>query len=124
MRNFSSKSVGRTFAEILFVDQWGPAGAMGTMTSPHGSMAAAAPMAGGGGGDTGVVKSVSNAGGYSYIEVDRGGKVVWVAAMETPMKPGDKVQWQGGSEMQNFTAKSIGRTFDRIVFASSVAVVR
>lgn len=131
MRNFTSKTIGRTFAEILFVDQWGTAGAMGAaggmgaMASPHGGMgmAAAAPAAGGGG-DGGVVKSVSNAGGYSYIEVERGGAVVWVAAMETPMKPGDRIEWQGGSSMQNFTAKSIGRTFDRIIFASSVAVVR
>lgn len=128
MRNFTSKTIGRTFAEILFVDQWGPAGAMGAMASPHGGMGmgmgGAAPAAGGGGGDRGVVKSVSTAGGYSYIEVDRGGAVVWVAAMETPMKPGDRIEWQGGSSMQNFTAKSIGRTFDRIIFASSVAVVR
>lgn len=138
MRNFTSKTIGRTFSEILFVDQWGPAGAMGAtaaMASPHGGMTAAAPTAsphGGmpaaapmaaGGGERGVVKSVSNAGGYSYIEVDRGGAVVWVAAMETPMKAGDRIEWQGGSSMQNFTAKSIGRTFDRIIFASSVAVV-
>ena len=74
--------------------------------------------------DTGVVKSVSNAGGYSYIEIDRGGKTVWVAAMETPMKAGDKVQWQGGTEMSNFTAKSLGRTFDKITFASGVNVVK
>ena len=72
----------------------------------------------------GIVKSVANAGGYSYIEVDRGGSTVWVAAMQTPMKPGDRIEWQGGSEMRNFTAKSLGRSFDRVVFASAVAVVR
>ena len=43
---------------------------------------------------------------------------------EVPMKAGDKIEWQGGSEMRNFTSKSINRTFDRITFASSVAVVR
>ena len=86
----------------------------------------AAPTGGGGGGgdgDRGVVKSVASAGGYSYIEVERSGSTLWVAAMETPMKPGDKVQWQGGSQMNNFTAKALGRTFERITFASSVAVV-
>jgi hypothetical protein len=73
---------------------------------------------------SGVVKSVANAGGYSYIEVDRGGSTIWVAAMETPMKPGDRIQWQGGSEMRNFNAKSLGRSFDRVVFASAVTVTR
>jgi hypothetical protein len=34
------------------------------------------------------------------------------------------VQWQGASEMRNFTAKSLGRTFDQILFAQSVAVQR
>jgi hypothetical protein len=40
------------------------------------------------------------------------------------MKPGDKVQWQGDTEMSNFTAKSINRTFDKIIFASGVSVVK
>lgn len=126
MRNFTARSLGRSFDEILFVSQWGPAGGAVVATSPHGSFGTAAPMltppGGAGGGDTGTVKSVTNAGGYSYIEVDRGGSTVWVAANEVPMKAGDKVQWQGGSVMSNFTAKSINRTFDRIVFASSVSV--
>jgi hypothetical protein len=49
---------------------------------------------------------------------------VWVAAMETPMKKGDTVRWQGGSEMANFTARSLNRTFDRIIFAQEVTVGR
>lgn len=132
MRNFTARSLNRTFDEILFVSQWGPAGGATVTTSPHGTMGGAAPPmsmtmvppGGAGGGDKGVVKSVVNAGGYSYIEVDRGGATLWVAATEVPMKAGDKIEWQGGSEMRNFTAKSVNRTFDRITFASSVAVVR
>lgn len=136
MRNFTARSLGRTFDEILFVDQWGPAGGAVVATSPHapmaggaaaasphGAMTAVAPGAAGPA-DGGVVRSVSVAGGYSYVEVDRGGTTVWVAAVETPLKAGDRIRWQGGSEMRNFTAKSIGRTFDRIVFASSLDVVR
>lgn len=121
MRNFTAKSLGRSFAEILFVEQWGPAGAMTGSVSPHGGALPAAAATGGG--DSGVVKSVSVAGGYSYIEVDRGGTLLWVAAVETPMKAGDRIRWDGGATMQNFTAKSIGRTFDRIVFANSVSVL-
>lgn len=125
MRNFNAKSLGRSFEEILFVDQWGPPGGKSVATSPHGNFGAApAAAAAPAGGDSGVVKSVVNASGYSYIEVERGGATLWLAAMETPMKPGDKIQWQGGSEMLNFTAKSLGRSFERIIFASSVTVAR
>jgi hypothetical protein len=122
MRNFSAKSLGRTFDQILFVNRWGPAGGTAVATPPHGSFPAPPAAIGGGGESSGVVKSVVDAGGYSYIEVDRGGATAWVAAMQTPMKPGDKIEWQGGTEMRNFSAKSLGRNFDRIIFASSVAV--
>jgi hypothetical protein len=126
MRDFEAKSLGRKFPEILFVDRWGPTGQVAKAVAPHGNFPAPAaagttesgPSAGG------TVKSVTHAGGYSYIEVDQGGKTVWVAATETPMKNGDKVQWQGASEMRNFTARSLGRTFEQIIFAQSVAVAK
>ena len=125
MRDFEAKSLGRKFPEILFVDRWGPVGQVAKAVTPHGSFPApqaAGATQGGPAAAGGTVKSVTNAGGYSYIEVDQGGKTVWVAANETPMKQGDKVQWQGASEMRNFTARSLGRTFDQILFAQSVAV--
>ncbi|MBI5278667.1 MAG: hypothetical protein HY854_19710 [Burkholderiales bacterium] len=128
MRNFDSKALNKRFAEILFVDGWGPVGKQSTATSPHGSyptpQLGAAPPAAAGTPDGGVVKSVANAGGYSYIEVTKGSGTVWVAAMETPMKAGDKVQWQGGTEMSNFTAKSLNRTFPKIIFAQTVTVAK
>jgi hypothetical protein len=128
MRDFNSRSLGRSFPEILFVETWGAEGAAPVATAPHGNLPApqlAAPTSApsGGPGATGVVRSVVNSGGYSYIEVDSGGQVVWVAAVEMALKKGDKVQWQG-TEMSNFTARSIGRTFDKIVFAQGVDVVR
>jgi len=139
MRDFQSKSLGRTFAEILFVDRWAPAGQAAVAVAPHGTYpngmpavsadqmaaaaAGAAPAAAADPSARGTVKTVTNSGGYSYIEVDQGsGKTVWVAAMETPMKAGDKVQWQGGTQMSNFTARSLGRTFEKIIFAQAVAV--
>jgi hypothetical protein len=121
MRDFTAKSLNRTFPEILFVNQWAPAGTAPVAVAPHGTFPQP-PAPGMGSSESGTVKSVQNAGGYTYIEVDRGGETVWVAAMETAMKPGDKVQWQGGTEMRNFTAKSLGRTFDRIIFAQAVSV--
>jgi plastocyanin len=121
MRNFTAKSINRTFDTILFVSSWGPLGAPIAATPAHGSLPA--PTLGAAdASSSGVVKSVASGGGYSYIEVERDGQTMWVAAPETAVKPGDKVQWSGGSEMRNFTAKSLGRTFDRIIFASSASV--
>lgn len=124
MRNFEAKSLGgRTFPEILFVDRWGPVGQAAKAVAPHGSFPSPqAAEAGAGPAAGGTVRSVTNAGGYSYIEVEQGGQTVWVAATETPVKKGDKVEWQGASQMSNFTARSIGRTFDKILFVQSVAV--
>lgn len=128
MQNFTSKTLNRTFEQVLFVETWGKSGAMQVATAPHGQLpapqlqgganpAAAAPTG------SGVVKSVTTGGGYSYVEVDSKGATVWVAAMETPLKRGDKVEWSG-TEMANFTAKSINRTFPKIVFAQGLAVVK
>lgn len=148
MANYQSKTLGRTFERILFVESWsngsgGPASvaAHGSMPPGGGAMPAGGhpPMAGGvpgghppmpgagapaSGGNGGVAKSVTNAGGYSYIEVDQGGAVVWIAVPEAPVKSGDKVTWDGGAVMQNFQAKSLNRTFDRIVFAGGVNVIK
>jgi hypothetical protein len=122
MHDFNAKSLNRTFPEILFVNSWGPAGAAQVATAVHGTLPPPAAPAAAGTGGSGVVKSVVNSAGYTYIEVDRAGKTQWVATTETPMKAGDKVQWQGDTEMINFTAKSLARTFDKITFASSVTI--
>ena len=103
MKNFHSKALNRDFAQIFFVSQVVPVGA------------APAPS-------KGVVASVSSGGGYTYIEVDKGGSSTWLAAPMTAVKTGDTVSWNGGSTMTNFTSSSMGKTFDEIVFVSGVAV--
>jgi hypothetical protein len=138
MQNFTSKTLGRTFEQILFVNSWNPVGGAVAQVAPHGSLPAAqaaqqglglAPavqggqQAAAGAANQGEVKSVTAGGGYTYLEVNQGGNVVWVAAPEVAVKAGDKVRWDGGSVMQNFTAKSLGRTFDSIIFAGQVAKI-
>lgn len=139
MQNFVAKSLNRTFERILFVESWA-AGGKAAAVAAHGSMQGAQQMVGQmpgghppmgnmggaaqGGANSGVVKSVANAGGYSYVEVQQGSGSLWIAAPETQVKVGDKVTWDGGSLMQNFTARSLNRTFDQIVFAGGVSVVK
>lgn len=145
MNNFTSKSLGRTFDKILFVNAWGPAGATPTGVAPHGSspmagghppmgqqMAGAHPpmgqqMAGGapaaaGPGSSGKVKEVLSGGGYIYLQVEQADGSVWVAAPVTAAKVGDTVSWSDGMTMSNFTSSSLNRKFDKIIFAGAVRV--
>ena len=134
MRNFSSKALGRTFEQIFFVNSWGAPGGISTQVAAHGTPPAiqnsteiqrapdsqvAATNA-----NRGKVKTAAIAGGYSYLEIDQSGAVIWVAAPQSTIKAGDNVTWHDGTLMQNFAAKSLGRTFDQIIFASSVTVVQ
>lgn len=142
MYNFTSKALNRTFDQILFVNSWGPEGAAMESVKPHGTppaqtgmgdhapMAGHPPMAAGGqmpmmaGANSGKVKTVATAGGYSYLEVDQGGTMVWLAAPEFQVKEGENVQWASGMTMRNFDAKSLNRVFDEIVFVESASVIR
>lgn len=127
MQNFHSKSLNRDFAEILFVNAWGPAGGMTAQVAPHGAPVghpAAQDQAAATGANQGSVKSVMAAAGYSYLEIEQNGSTIWVAAPETPAKVGDKVRWGQGSVMRNFASKSLGRTFESIIFTGQVEVLR
>jgi hypothetical protein len=134
MRNFTSKSLGRTFEEILFVSAWGAPGGFTAQVAPHGAPSAPqmastenpapSPQSAQAGSSQGQVKSSANAGGYTYIEVDQRGSTVWIAAPKISVQTGDRVTWSGGALMQNFAAKTLGRTFDEIIFVGGVTVVQ
>ena len=69
------------------------------------------------------VVSVTHAAGYTYMEVELDGRNTWVAASPVNVKTGDTVSWSGGAPMQNFTSKSLRKTFDEIIFVDQVSVV-
>lgn len=109
MRNFESKTLGRTFEELMFVS----AIYKGADGAPQ---AAANP-------NSGVVKATENAAGYTYMQLEtEAGQVVWLATPETDMAVGTHVSWRGGSKMSNFTSSSLNRTFDEILFVQGVSV--
>lgn len=147
MKNFAAKSLNKTFDEILFVNQWGKegtdlstvaakphAGASGAPvgaapgTNPHAQIQTTTPAAvaaaAANGTQSGKVKSVTNSGEYNYLEVVQNGKTVWVATVANQAKVGDKVRWENGPVMKNFTARSLNKTFDEIIFADAVAVAK
>lgn len=112
MRNFTSKSLGRTFPTILFV------GGVSRADQNAAPAAAAAPQM-----VEGVVVSAQDAGGYSYIEVKTAAGNTWLAGPATPLKAGDTVQYEVGAVMSNFSSKALNRTFPTIIFVDRVAVV-
>jgi len=73
-------------------------------------------------GISGSVTETMDASGYTYVLVDTGAEMVWVAGTKTEVKVGDEVYVPGGSPISNFESKSLGRTFEKIIFASSIMV--
>ena len=112
MSNFSSKALGRTFPSIMFVSSVSPAG-----NGPATAAEPAAALA------EGTVISVQDSGGYSYIEVKNAAENTWLAAPVTPLKAGDKVQYQIGAVMSNFSSRALNRTFPSIIFVDRVSVI-
>jgi len=73
-----------------------------------------------GAGIAGTVVSSMTASNYTYVELDTGEEVVWAAGPQTQLKVGESVFLAGAMLMQNFHSKSLGRSFDRLYFASSI----
>jgi hypothetical protein len=68
-------------------------------------------------GPSGKVVETMDAGGYTYVRLEKNGKKTWVAVTQTKVVVGSKMTFQPGAEMSNFTSKSLGRTFDSIIFS-------
>jgi hypothetical protein len=71
---------------------------------------------------TGKVVETMNAGGYTYMLLEKEGKKNWVAIPPAEVKVGDEVKVQPGMEMGKFTSKSLNRTFDNITFSGGLVL--
>jgi len=69
----------------------------------------------------GKVLETKDASGYTYVHLDDGSKDgVWAAVPKTKVNVGEEVTLQGGSVMDNFTSKTLNKTFNKIIFASGL----
>lgn len=68
----------------------------------------------------GKVLQTMNTGGYTYLQVEAPEKTVWVAIPETEVEKGSEVACKPGMTMTNFKSKTLGRTFDAIIFSSGL----
>ena len=70
---------------------------------------------------SGKVVETMNAGGYTYVCLEKGGKKTWVAVPQMSAAVGQDMAFQPGNEMSNFTSKSLNRTFGSIIFSPGPA---
>jgi hypothetical protein len=137
MRNFKSKSLGRTFDQIFFSGgKTLPAGAAPNddflMKKAHSMKPAAEAAPGAAAIDTkaapdtalltGKVLEKLDGGGYSYFLLEQEGKKTWVATPPTEGKVGDTMSFLPGGEMKDFKSKSLNKTFDSIIFSNGLAL--
>ncbi len=71
---------------------------------------------------SGKVVETMNTAGYTYVQVDSGGKKVWAAAVQFAVKVGDTVSFVPSQPMPNYHSKSLNRDFDLVYFASGITV--
>lgn len=72
----------------------------------------------------GKVLQVMDAGSYTYLEVEEKGQKLWVAALKTKLSKGDIVEFPDSKPMEKFESKTLKRTFDKIIFAEGIRVVK
>ena len=70
--------------------------------------------------ETGTVSETIDSGGYVYIKLENG---TWIAANTFAVSKVDKIQYSGAMEMNDFSSKSLDRTFESILFVSEASLV-
>lgn len=69
---------------------------------------------------SGKVTETMDAGGYTYVCLENGGKKTWAAIPRSQVAVGQELKVLGGAIMSPFTSKALNRTFDSIVFSGGV----
>jgi hypothetical protein len=62
-----------------------------------------------------------NSGGYTYFRLEKSGQSIWAAALEMQVKVGDSLTVPLESPMENFTSKTLNRTFPIVYFVNTVS---
>ena len=71
-----------------------------------------------------VVVSTQDIPQFTFIEVRQDGQTRWLAASTVAVKKGDVIAFDHGSTMENFTSKTLKRTFASITFVNHVNVAK
>jgi hypothetical protein len=66
---------------------------------------------------TGKVVETMDAGGYSYICLEKDGKKTWVAVPTMKVTVGEELALMPGAEMGPFVSRTLNRTFEQLIFS-------
>ncbi len=72
---------------------------------------------------SGKVLNAIRGGGYTYMHLENDGQEFWVASSVINVKRNDRVRWEGGTVMTNFTSYALNKRFDEIHFVNAVKIV-
>jgi hypothetical protein len=72
--------------------------------------------------DEGRVIEILDTTGYTYMELENGDRRFWIAAPTTKVNLGDHIRFVESMSMENFTSKTLNRTFRRVIFVSSTMI--
>ncbi len=67
-----------------------------------------------------LVKEVLDGGNYAYLNVDENGKNYWMAISNIPVTVGNTYYYDDGMVMKDFESKQLNKTFDEIIFTSTI----
>ncbi len=70
-----------------------------------------------------TVVETMNAANYTYAKVDEDGNVYWIAGPQTTIAIGNKISFIDQMVMEDFTSKALDKTFEYLVFASTIISV-
>jgi len=70
-----------------------------------------------------TVVSVSSTLSYTFIEIERDGKPMWLASDVVALNPGDRISFDEGFLMMNFHSHDLERTFPNMTFVENVKVI-
>lgn len=67
-----------------------------------------------------IVSEVLQTSSYTYLLVQDGGKLQWLAVPKIEAELGEAYFYQGGNEMKDFKSSQLNRTFESILFLGGI----
>jgi len=120
MKEFHSKSLDRTFEEVLFLGGVVMAGETLLETPPGHPVVPANPAARENLPNTGKVSEAIAAGNYTYLRVTQDGAETWLAIPKRDVPVGAEVRYADGMLMEDFHSSTLDRTFAKVFFLGGV----
>ena len=123
MRDFHSRSLNRTFEELLFLGGVKMAGETPLQAPPGHPPVPADPAARDNLPNLGKVSEAIPAGSYTYLHVTQGGTKKWLAIPRRDVPVGAEIRYADGALMTEFHSRSLDRTFEEVLFLGGVMVM-